>query len=51
MKSLLKYTKECLTTPMNTIGIGNIQDSTDFISLPVIRKNKKQNKSKNKLKE
>jgi len=48
MKSLKNYIKECdFATPMNTIGIGNVQDSTDFISFPVIRKKtKKQNKTK-----
>lgn len=47
MKSLINYIKECdFATPLNTIGIGNIQDNIDFISLSINRKKKKQNKTK-----
>ena len=40
MKSLKNYISECYTTPMNTIGMGNVQLSTDVISLHPIKKKK-----------
>lgn len=50
MKSLIAYIKECYATPMNSIGIGNIQDTTDNIGLVFNKKikNKKHNKHKSK---
>lgn len=40
MKSLKRYISEYYTTPMNTIGINNVELSTDVISLHPIKKKK-----------
>lgn len=48
MKSLKNYIDECYATPMNTIGMNNVELSTDVISLHPIKKKKLKRNKKDK---